>query len=199
MSSIAVEEEALKATLLSQVRVIHSEKYRGGSVFDVVSSDVPGDKNQFTAYVVVYPPTALFKTVENASPVWSPVMTAGSGISVLQAYEKLLADLRKDMKDVMAQARAIYGPKYPHGSTFDVIYSSKISTGKNLVVWLIVYPMPDIAAFKTGKAVSNEWAPVLKSRRIDEKGTGSTLQRGYQDLLGELRNMMVETMASMGK
>ncbi|KAI4673456.1 uncharacterized protein J4E84_011039 [Alternaria hordeiaustralica] len=100
---------------------------------------------------------------------------------------------------ILSQARAIYGPKYPHGSTFDVIYSSKISTGKNLVVWLIVYPMPDIAAFRPGKAVSNEWTPVLKSRRIDEKGTGSTLQRGYQDLLGELRNMMVETMASMGK
>ncbi|KAI4660249.1 uncharacterized protein J4E78_004950 [Alternaria triticimaculans] len=104
MSSKAVEEEALKATLLSHVRVIHSEKYPGGSVFDVVSSDVPGDKNQFTAYVVVYPPTALFKTVENTSPIWSPVITAGSGISVVQAYEKLLADLRKEMREVMVEA-----------------------------------------------------------------------------------------------
>jgi len=59
--------------------------------------------------------------------------------------------------------------------------------------------MPDNAAFKTGKVVSNEWTPVLKSRRIPKKGTGSTLQRGYQDLLGKLRIMMVETMVSMGK
>ena len=98
-----------------------------------------------------------------------------------------------------AQARAIYGPKYPYGPTFDVIYSSEISASKDLVAWLIVYPMPDNATFKSGKAVSNEWTPVLKSRRISKKGTGSTLQRGYQDLLGKLRIMMVETMASMGQ
>jgi len=98
-----------------------------------------------------------------------------------------------------AQARAIYGPKYPYGSTFDVIYSGDISAGKDLVAWLIVYPMPDNAAFKTGKAVSNEWTPVLKSRCIGKKGTASTLQRGYQDLLAKLRIMMAETMASMGK
>ncbi|KAI4616438.1 uncharacterized protein J4E87_008704 [Alternaria ethzedia] len=98
-----------------------------------------------------------------------------------------------------AQARAIYGPKYPHGSTFDVIYSGDILAGNDLVAWLIVYPMPDNAAFKTGKVVSNEWTPVLKSRRISKKGTGSTLQREYQELLGKLRIMMVETMVSMEK
>ncbi|KAI4638045.1 hypothetical protein J4E93_010513 [Alternaria ventricosa] len=98
-----------------------------------------------------------------------------------------------------AQARAIYGPRYPHGSTVNVIYSSEKYADRDLVAWLIVYPMPDNAAFKTGKTVSNEWTPILKSRRIGEKGTCSTLQRGYQDLLGKLRNMMVETMASMEK
>jgi len=57
----------------------------------------------FTAYVVVYPPTLLFRNVENTSPAWSPVMTSASGISVIQVYEKLLADLRKEMREVIGE------------------------------------------------------------------------------------------------
>jgi len=87
----------------AHVRVIHGAKHPRDSKFDVVSSDVSGDKDQFTAYVVVYPPTLLFRNVENASPAWSPVMTSASGISLIQAYEKLLADLRKEMKEVMGE------------------------------------------------------------------------------------------------
>ncbi|KAI4638046.1 hypothetical protein J4E93_010514 [Alternaria ventricosa] len=100
----SVEEEALRATILSHIHVIHGAKHPGGSKFDVVSSDTPGDKNQFTAYVVVFPPRPLFKTVENARPVWSPIMSSASGLSVIQAYEKLLADLRKEMKEIMVEA-----------------------------------------------------------------------------------------------
>ncbi|KAI4646130.1 uncharacterized protein J4E79_010639 [Alternaria viburni] len=237
MSSVAVEEEALKATILSHIRVIHGEKYPGGSKFDVVSSDTPGDKNQFTAYVVVFPPRPLFKTVENAAPVWSPVMTSSSGISMIQAYEKLLAGLRKEMREVMvksftkrrllrasyvrpneiddslfiqliylkAQARAIYGPKYPHGSIFDVIYSSD-TTGDGVVSWVIVYPQPNAADWKTGKAVSNDWIPVLKSERIVTGPhshpvfpTRYLLEKSYNNLIEKLRVQMVETMATMEK
>ena len=105
-----------------------------------------------------------------------------------------------------AQARAIYGPKYPHGSTFDVIYSSE-SMSDGVVSWIIVYPQPDAAVWKTGKAVSNDWIPVLKSERIVEQHNPHVflpvpfplLQRSYLDLLWKLRIMMVATMASMGK
>jgi len=87
----------------AHVRVIHGAKHPRDSKFDVVSSDVPGDLDPFNAYVVVYPPTLLVRNVENASPAWSPVMTSASGTSVIQVYEKLLADLRKEMREVMGE------------------------------------------------------------------------------------------------
>ncbi|KAI4917438.1 hypothetical protein J4E85_009957 [Alternaria conjuncta] len=105
-------------------------------------------------------------------------------------------------------SRAIYGPKYPYGSTFDVIYSSEsMGDGDGVVSWLIVYPQPDAAVWKTGKAVSNDWIPVLKSERIVKQRNPHAfpqmspllLQRSYYNLIEKLRVQMVETMATMEK
>ncbi|KAI4614831.1 hypothetical protein J4E80_006335 [Alternaria sp. BMP 0032] len=109
---------------------------------------------------------------------------------------------------ILSQARAIYGPKYPHGSTFDVIYSSEsMHDGDGVVSWLIVYPQPDAAVWKTGKAVSNDWIPVLKSERIVKQQNPHAflpmatllVERSYRNLIEKLRVRMVETMATMGK
>jgi len=104
-----------------------------------------------------------------------------------------------------AQARAIYGPKYPYGSTFDVIYSCN-DQNDYCVSWLIVYPQPDVAVVKTEKAVSNDWIPVLKSERMvknpsvpDLFSTTYLLRDSYRNLIEKLRVQMVETMATMGK
>jgi len=104
-----------------------------------------------------------------------------------------------------AQARAIYGPKYPHGSTFDIIYSSD-TRGDGVVSWVIVYPQPDAAAWKNGKAVSDDWIPVLKSERIVTGPhshpvfpTRYLLEKSYNNLIEKLRVQMIETMATMGK
>ena len=102
-----------------------------------------------------------------------------------------------------AQARAIYGPKYPYGSTFDVIYSCN-ARKDCCVSWLIVYPQPDAAVVKIEKAVSNDWVPVLKSERMvvekpDLFSTMYLLRDSYYNLIEKLRVQMVDTMATMGK
>lgn len=98
------------------------------------------------------------------------------------------------LTDPTAQARVVYGPKYPDGSTFDVVTSSPkyllrhrflgLTTGH--VSWVVVYPKTK--PYSAGTVVSAEWEPVLQS------SVDLSLNSTLNELLSQLRRKLDSVM-----
>ncbi|KAH8629511.1 hypothetical protein IG631_16768 [Alternaria alternata] len=65
-----------------------------------------------------------------------------------------------------AQVRVVYGPKYPAGSVFDVVYSAQVKNPTQYTSHVVVYP--ETKPFSAGEVVSGECVEILRSREHGE-------------------------------
>ncbi|KAI4940210.1 hypothetical protein J4E86_011176 [Alternaria arbusti] len=100
MTSAAVEEEALKAIIISHARVVYGPGYPAGSVFDVVNSSIE-NHTRFRSHVVVHPETEPFVAGEVVPGKCTVVMASVEHPNVQSSYEAILRHLRLQIPVVL--------------------------------------------------------------------------------------------------
>jgi hypothetical protein len=88
-----------------------------------------------------------------------------------------------------AHIRVVYGPKYPAGSVFDVVYSIPEQNLNQFTAHVVVYPKTK--PFSAGEAVSGECVEFLRSQEHD------SIWGAYGELIRYLTRTKIRSVLGM--